>query len=722
MEPRSVTFVFDCDQRHEGLTFAEVKRVIGGKAANLTVMAAELGLPVPPAFTVTTAACNEYLAHGWPAGLDEELREHMARMETIVGQRFGDPADPLLVSVRSGAPVSMPGMMDTILNLGLNDATTAGLADRTSSPKFAADCRRRFETMYRDIVGSEAVPADPWVQLRAAIEAVFRSWNSDRARAYREREGIPDDLGTAVTVQTMVFGNRSVDSGTGVLFTRNPATGEPDLYGDVMFNAQGEDVVAGTHHTEPIGVLDERIPAVGRELREYARRLERHHRDLCDIEFTIEHGRLWMLQCRIGKRSPQAALRIAVDMAEDPDFPVDRTEAVRRVAGILADPPTRVIERGDVGAAIATGLGASPGIACGGIVLSPEAAVAAAEAGRTVVLVRAETSPDDVHGMASSAGILTTTGGLASHAAVVARGWGIPAVVGAAAVRVGDGEVAIGDATFRPGDTITIDGGTGEVFRGAAAGVSVVVPEAAILLGWAREAGIEIGAPPVDTAAAAGAVGAAGAGPSIPGLAADDVLRVLAIKGYATPDAIAVATGGTADDATAILDRLVADGLAEIAAGAFRLTADGKAIARERIADDTGSWGIDRANAALDGFLDLDRRMKATVTAWQMREVDGEQVFNDHADAAYDAGVLADLAALHADAEAWLRPLTDGLPRLGSYLVRLERANAAAQAGDPKFVASPRVDSYHGVWFELHEDLIGLAGRNRADEVAAGRA
>jgi pyruvate,orthophosphate dikinase len=717
-----VTFVFDCDQRHEGLTFAEVKRVIGGKAANLTVMAAELGLPVPPAFTVTTAACNEYLAHGWPAGLDEDLREHMARMETIVGQRFGDPADPLLVSVRSGAPVSMPGMMDTILNLGLNDATTAGLAERTSSPKFAADCRRRFETMYRDIVGVEDVPADPWVQLRAAIEAVFRSWNSDRARAYREREGIPDDLGTAVTVQTMVFGNRSVDSGTGVLFTRNPATGEPDLYGDVMFNAQGEDVVAGTHHTEPIAVLDERIPAVGRELREYARRLERHHRDLCDIEFTIEHGRLWLLQCRIGKRSPQAALRIAVDMAEDPDFPVDRAEAVRRVAGILADPPTRVVERGEVGAAIATGLGASPGIACGGIVLSPEAAVAAAEAGRSVILVRAETSPDDVHGMASSAGILTTTGGLASHAAVVARGWGIPAVVGAAAVRVGDGEVAIGDETFRPGDTITIDGGTGEVFRGAAAGVAMVVPEVATLLAWARDAGIEIGARPTEAAASAGAEGSAGAAPSVSGLAADDVLRVLAIKGYATPDAVAVATAGSADDAMAVLDRLVADGLAEIAAGAFRLTADGRAIARERIADDTAAWGIERANAALDGFLDLDRRMKATVTAWQMREVDGEQVFNDHADAAYDAGVLADLAALHADAEAWLRPLTDGLPRLGSYLGRLERANAAAQAGDPRYVASPRVDSYHGVWFELHEDLIGLAGRSRADEVAAGRA
>jgi pyruvate, orthophosphate dikinase len=722
---RTVTYVFDCDHRHEGLSFPEVKQVIGGKAANLTVMTAELGLPVPPAFTVSTAACNEYLVHGWPAGLDDEVRKHMAHVEAVVGQRFGDPSDPLLVSVRSGAPVSMPGMMDTILNLGLNDAATEGLAARSRSPEFAANCRRRFETMYRDIVGVEVVPSDPWAQLRAAIEAVFRSWNSDRARTYRRREGIPDDLGTAVTVQAMVFGNRSVDSGTGVLFTRNPATGEPLLYGDIMFNAQGEDVVAGTHHTEPIAVLDERIPAVGRELREYAARLERHHRDLCDIEFTIEHGKLWMLQCRVGKRSPQAALRIAVDMAEDPAFPVDRAEAVRRVADILADPPTRVTERVDVGPAIATGLGASPGVACGEIVTSPDAAVAAADAGRTVILVRAETSPDDVHGMARSAGILTSAGGLASHAAVVARGWGIPAVVGAAAVRVGAAEVGFGDQLLRAGDTITIDGGTGEVFVGAAARTATVVPEAATLLAWAREAGIAIAPqPPV----AEGGPIRGGAPTAEPGLASaaaptpEDVLRILAVKGYATPDAVASAAGASVDGATALLDRLVADGLAELAAGAFRLTADGKAVAAEHLAADSAAWGVDNASAALDAFLDLDRRMKATVTAWQMREIDGQQAFNDHSDAAYDAGVLGELAALHGDADAWLRPLAVGLPRLGGYLSRLAHANSAAQGGDPRYVASPRVDSYHGVWFELHEDLIGLAGRSRADEVAAGRA
>ncbi len=712
-----MTYVYDCDHRHDR-PFADVKRLVGGKAANLAVMAADLGLPVPPAFTVTTAACNEYLANGWPAGLDAELREHMARMEQRVAHRFGDPADPLLVSVRSGAPISMPGMMDTILNLGLNDATTAGLAATSASPKFAANCRARFETMYRDIVGGETVPGDPWAQLRAAVEAVFRSWNSDRARTYRQREGIPDDLGTAVTVQAMVFGNRSVDSGTGVLFTRNPATGDPALYGDVMFNAQGEDVVAGTHRTEPITVLDERLPAVGRELRDYATRLERHHRDLCDIEFTIEHGKLWLLQCRIGKRSPQAALRIAVDMAEEPDFPLTRAEAVQRVAGLLLDPPRTSTERGDVGPALATGLPASPGVAFGEIVTSPDGAVEAVAAGRTVVLVRAETSPDDVHGMAKAAGILTSAGGLASHAAVVARGWGIPAVVGASAVKVGEGAVVIGDRRMAVGETITIDGSTGEVFAGAVAGTATVVPEVATLLAWSRELGIPIGdATPASQPAFSGPPATAPAEHS-----PDDVLRVLAVKGYATPEGVATALLAAPDDMSALLDRLVADGLAEVAAGSFRLTADGKAVGRERIAADGEAWGQENALAALDAFLALDLRMKETVTAWQMRQVDGAQTFNDHSDAAYDAGVLAELARVHADAAAWLRPQVPGLPRLAAYLERLERANVAAQGGDQRYVASPRVDSYHGAWFELHEDLIQLAGRTRADEVAAGRA
>ena len=715
-------YVYDCDQLTDR-PFSEVTALLGGKAANLAVMAGELGLPVPPAFTVTTEACREYLAHGWPAGLDDELAEHMDRMEALVGHRFGDRADPLLVSVRSGAPVSMPGMMDTILNLGLNEVTTAGLAAASGSPAFAANCRRRFEAMFCDVVGGETVPPDPWAQLRAAVEAVFRSWNSDRAQTYRRREGIPDDLGTAVTVQAMVFGNRSVDSGTGVLFTRNPATGAPILYGDVMFNAQGEDVVAGTHRTEPISALDERLPAVGRQLREYATGLERRYRDLLDIEFTIEHGRLWLLQCRIGKRSPQAALRIAVDLAEAPDFDVSREDAVRRVVDLLADPPRIAVERLATGPALTTGLAASPGVAAGAIVTTPEAAVEAAADGRTVILVRAETSPDDVHGMAAAAGILTASGGLASHAAVVARGWGIPAVVGARAVEVDGHGIRIEGRPLDVGDMITIDGGTGEVFAGAVAGATAVVPEAATLLAWAAELGIPIGAGPGVVPEATPAPTATSASLSTPAEpATDEVLVALLVKGYATADALGIALRVSSSAAGQSLDRLVADGLAEPAAGSFRLTADGKAIARERIAAEAAAWGPANTTAALDAFLALDRRMKATVTAWQMREVDGQQAINDHLDAAHDARVMADLAALHADADAWLEPLVPGLSRLAAYRDRLRAANDAAQAGDGRFVASPRVDSYHSVWFELHEDLILLAGRSRADEVAAGRA
>ena len=500
-----MTYVFDCDQRHD-LSFAELKRLLGGKAANLAVMASDLGLPVPPAFTISTAACNEYLAHGWPAGLDAELREHMARMEERVGRRFGDPADPLLVSVRSGAPISMPGMMDTILNLGLNDATTDGLAARSGSPKFAANCRRRFEAMFTDIVGVEAVPEDPWAQLRAAVEAVFRSWNGDRARTYREREGIPDDLGTAVTVQAMVFGNRSVGSGTGVLFTRNPATGEPALYGDVMFNAQGEDVVAGTHRTEPITVLDERLPDVARELRAYAARLEHHNRR--PVRHRVHHRARASSGCSSAGSASAAPTPPSGSRSTWPRIPGSTSTARRRSTAspaILASPPTMATERGDAGPVLVTGLPASPGVACGEIVTSPDAAVEAAEAGRTVILVRAETSPDDVHGMARSAGILTSTGGLASHAAVVARGWGIPAVVGASGVVLGEGRVTIGDRTLAHGETITIDGSTGEVFAGAAAGTATVVPEAATLLAWAHELGIRIGEPEQAGAPAAGA-------------------------------------------------------------------------------------------------------------------------------------------------------------------------------------------------------------------------
>jgi pyruvate,orthophosphate dikinase len=324
--------------------------------------------------------------------------------------------------------------------------------------------------------------------------------------------------------------------------------------------------------------------------------------------------------------------------------------------------------------------------------------------------------------MSRAAGILTSTGGFVSHAAVVARGWGIPAVVGASDVAIGEAGVTIGATVLAVGDTITIDGATGDVFAGSAAGVTQVVPEAATLLGWARELGIEIDEPAGGGELVASPCAEPLEGAMTMAITDDDVIRVLVIKGYGDGAAVGTAIGCSAEDAAAVIDRLVADGIAERGAGSFRLTAAGKAVGSEKIAEDTAAWGVNNAGAALDAFLVLDHRMKTTVTAWQMREVDGEQVFNDHSDAAYDAAVLADLAALHADAAAWLRPIALALPRLGAYLRRLQLAHDAAQAGDAKYVASPRVDSYHSAWFELHEDLILLAGRNRADEVAAGRA
>jgi pyruvate, orthophosphate dikinase len=391
---------------------------------------------------------------------------------------------------------------------------------------------------------------------------------------------------------------------------------------------------------------------------------------------------------------------------------------VQRVAAILADPPQTTTKRSVEAAVIVTGLGASPGLASGAIATSAEAAVRMADEGTAVLLVRSETSPDDVHGMARAVGILTATGGLASHAAVVARGWDIPAVVGAAGVMVGDGLVTIGGTTYRQGDVLSVDGASGEVFAGAVEALRTIVPEAAILLNWAHELRIAIGRGEEHEAMTEGSRSTEGDEP----VTREDVIQTLVIKGYVTADLLAPALGVGSEEAAQLLDRLAADGIATGSSGMFSLSADGKALGAEILALDRESWGPAMAGAALDGFVALDGRMKTIVTAWQMKTVDGQPVLNDHSDAEYDARVLADLAALHADACAWIRPLIEGLPRLARYRRRLDAAAAAAADGDGRYIASPRVDSYHGVWFELHEDLIRLAGKTREQEVAAGRA
>ena len=510
----------------------EMKDLLGGKGANLAEMTSVLGLPVPPGFTITTDACRGYMAGGWPAGLTDEITKQVVRLEKKMKRKLGDPSDPLLVSVRSGAKFSMPGMMDTVLNLGLNDQSVKGLAKVTSDERFAYDSYRRFIAMYGRIVlgvdghhfddpldkarakagvrtdaelsaaalialcdaykavvakaTGKPFPQRPNDQLRGAVEAVFKSWNGARAIAYRVRERIGHDLGTAVNVQAMVFGNRDDNSGTGVGFTRNAATGENVPYGDFLINAQGEDVVAGIRNTEDLDHMAKHFPEIHKELLGIFDRLERHYRDMCDTEFTIDQGKLWMLQTRVGKRTGAAALRMAVDMTKDRRIKLSREEALMRVAAEHLDQVLHPQFAATNLKVIAKGLAASPGAAVGKVYFTADDAADASDRGEKVILVRSETSPEDVHGMMVSEGILTSRGGLVSHAAVVARGWGTPAVVGADSVKIEGKQFTAGGVVVHEGDVISLDGTTGEVILGEVM-LSAAEPPAefAVLLGWA---------------------------------------------------------------------------------------------------------------------------------------------------------------------------------------------------------------------------------------------
>jgi pyruvate,orthophosphate dikinase len=530
---RGMVFVFGFDHEHPRPPM-ELKDLLGGKGANLAEMTSVLDLPVPPGFTISTDASRAYLVDGWPAGLDDEVAAHIGRLEAQMGKRLGDATDPLLVSVRSGAKFSMPGMMDTVLDLGLNHESVKGLAQQTD-PRFAHDSYRRFIQMYGRVVlgvpgqefderfdairarsgaGSDAeipaealadlvaeyehvvevhtgrpFPQDPGEQLRGAIAAVFDSWNSPRAVAYRRREHISDDVGTAVNVQAMVFGNRDDRSGTGVAFTRNPATGEPGAYGDFLVNAQGEDVVAGIRTTLPLAAMSEIFPSIHDELLAIFGRLELHYRDMLDCEFTIEHDKLWMLQTRVGKRTGEAALRIAVALTRDEHIHLSPEEAVLRVTPEHLDQVLHPQLEATDAPLLATGLAASPGAAVGHAYFDADRCLDAASRGEKVVLVRQETSPEDVHGLAVSEGVLTSRGGLVSHAAVVARGWGKPAVCGAESLDVGDDRMTTSDGrVVAEGDVISIDGSKGRVYLGEMALVAGNVPaEFSLVLGWADE-------------------------------------------------------------------------------------------------------------------------------------------------------------------------------------------------------------------------------------------
>src|SRR5262245_45313986 len=513
----------------------DMKDALGGKGAGLAEMT-NAGVPVPPGFTITTSVCRHYHAHEHrlPEAFAPQQDAALARLERTLGKALGDAGDPLLVSVRSGAKFSMPGMMDTILNLGLNDRSVKGLSEKTGNVRFAWDCYRRFIQMFASVVmdlqkhefeeliaaakkrrrvkldteltaadlesltlefkrhvrkrAGRDFPQDPREQLAMARDAVFRSWNNDRAVYYRRQNSIPDDIGTAVNVQAMVFGNLGPTSGTGVGFTRNPATGENHFYGEYLVNAQGEDVVAGVSTPEPISVLGERMPEVFAPRREITSRSEKHYRDVQDFEFTVQEGKLFLLQTRTGKRTAQAAVKIAVDMANE--GLISRQEAVMRVEPASLDQllHPRIDPKAKV-QVLAKGLAASPGAAAGRVVFDADEAAERGEKEK-LILVRRETTPDDIHGMDAAKGILTSTGGLTSHAAVVARGMGKPCVCGAMQVQVDDKarRFTAEGVQVKEGDWITIDGGTGRVMLGQVPTLDAEVSgEFATFMSWADE-------------------------------------------------------------------------------------------------------------------------------------------------------------------------------------------------------------------------------------------
>ncbi|MEM9564992.1 MAG: PEP/pyruvate-binding domain-containing protein [Actinomycetota bacterium] len=741
MNGTRLTYAFDADRSD----LDDPVAALGGKGAGLAEMTA-LGLPVPPGFTLTTEACRDFLATGWDDDVDRAIAAELTALEATTGKALGSPTAPLLVSVRSGAKVSMPGMMDTVLNLGMNPTVEKALAALTGDPAFAADTRRRALLGYAEIVlgapreilaiaaGTATpdelagalradgfdVPTDPMTQIAEAVRVVFESWNAPRAVRYRDVEGIDHDIGTAATVQTMVFGNLGDRSGTGVAFTRDPASGAPGLMGDFLLQAQGEDVVAGTNLTESLDALGHRWPEVASELDRIAELLEQRYRDMVDIEFTVEQGRLWLLQARPGKRSPIAAFRAAIDMADDPDFPVDHAEAVERCRRYLDDPPT-IADESEVETltVAATGLAASPGRGCGVLVLDPDRAVELSDQGIDVVLARRETSPADVHGMAVARGLFTTLGGLVSHAALVAREWGIPAVVGAAEAEVDATGVNTAAGHLEAGTVVTVDGHTGRLLIGRAAEAGTEAPEVTTIRSWATR----LDRRPDDSPAAAGSP--TGSGTGDPGGATDTatssvsdadlafrVLHALRIKGMAGADSIAALADVSVARIRPELDGLVERGHATFMEprSMWLLSADGREGHGPELA--AAVDGLDLDAIPYDEFLAINDAFKQLCTDWQLRDGDP----NDHSDADYDAAIVARLGELDERAQPVVAAIGAIVPWMVGYGQRLGAARARIESGDPKGLTGVMCDSYHDIWMELHEDLILTKGIDRAQE------
>ena len=624
--------------------------------------------------------------------------------------------------------------------------TIAALAARTRNERFALDTWSRFCRAYAstvlalpaDVLGAapaadasterlradidhvrgvcasvdRPIPDDPRVQLRGAIEAVFRSCRSERARVYCEREGLASDIPSAVVIQTMVFGNMGPTSGTGVAFSRNPSTGANEIYGDFLPDAQGEEVVSGIRASEPLAAMQQYVPAAFDELCRILRQLEGHYRDLCDVEFTVQDGRLQILQVRAGKRSAAAAARIAVEMASGAEPLISRDQAVRRLTREQLRQLQSICAVRDGAVAIASGVAASPGVANGVICLDPDRAAEIAEGGRSVILVRPTTSPEDVHGMVKSAGIVTATGGMVSHAALVARGWGIAAVCGVDDL-VFEPHLKIGGRELCEGDSLTIDGGGGRVYLGDCVATGSEEPEELkTLKRWSAELGIELGDDSPDVT-----VGDAVAPTKEDNAAADSfaVMRAIALLGLATEERIALSLATSTEAVRHIIDAAPSTHLNRTSRG-LQLTPEGRGWLRGQLDAERDRTDRSAADRLYRNFVALDDRFKRLIVNWQVRTVDGRDVINDHTDAAYDRAVREKLCAFHAESMSLMDDICAIAWRLQPYRLRLARAAAAVSAGDGTMVASPFKDSYHTVWFELHEELMHLSGRDRATE------
>ncbi|MGQ0679032.1 MAG: PEP/pyruvate-binding domain-containing protein [Actinomycetota bacterium] len=704
-------------------TTAMDPREVGAKAAGLIDMAAA-GYPVPPG-VVLPIPVLQALGDD-PAALDATVCSALDRLEAITGRGLGDADAPLLVSVRSGAALSMPGMMDTVLNVGMTPTVEAALAASTGDAAFAADTHRRFLTSYAVVVSgaSEAevaeladsagtaaelsaslvergceIPTDPVGQVLGAVGAVVASWDSERARAFRQREGVDNAAGTAVTIQAMVFGNLGADSGTGVAFSRDPSTGRRGAMGDVLVGAQGDDVVHGSARPLPLADMAGLWPAAHAELITAVESLERTYGDLVDVEFTVEGGRLHLLQCRPGRRSHIATLRIAIDMAEDPTFPLDRAAAVSRCRDLLAGWATEhASEDGaDDEHVVATGSAASPGCGVGVLATTVESALAHHHAGDAVVLVRAHTSPADVAAIAVAKGVVTSSGGLVSHAALLTRSWSIPCVVGVDKMTVEVDGVRTGGGFLPAGTVVTVDGDRGRLLVGSHLRSGAEPPELAVLKSWADD----LAAPGTPIAWHAN------------GAAADDidVVRTVVLRGRATVDGIAAALGAAAGTVVESADRLRVQGMLVAAAGGWEASAAGREMVEREVA------GLVRAHAPafvalLHEFTAPDHALKELVTEWQLDRTSA------------DTGTLVARLRreVHPRAIRIIAQAARLVPRLYRYAQRLDEALVRLQSGDASFFAHPGVDSYHTIWFELHEELITIAGRTRAAETAAGGA